>query len=129
MKCWNCNRKLPTGAKVCSFCEAPVEEEPPAEAIEAVRELLNQMPPDLMTELQRAVAESETAEEFADRIFVGDCPKCGSDDTGNCENDPEINDLLVGRCYECGQLFCTECGKLLEPKAATCECLDEELEP
>ena len=54
------------------------------------------------------------------------CPKCGSHDTGNCGNDPEINDLMVGRCYDCGQLFCTECGRLLEPQSASCDCWDDD---
>ena len=129
MRCWNCNRELPQGAKVCSSCEAAIESDPTPEELEAVRAALEQLPPEVMSELRQAVSESATAEEFADRILVGDCPKCGSADTGNCENDPEINELLVGRCYDCGQLFCTECGRLLEPQAATCDCWDEDDEP
>ena len=78
-------------------------EEPTAEEIEAARALLEQLPPELAAELQQAVFDSATAEEFVDRIFVGDCPKCQSSHTGNCENDPEIAELLVGRCYDCGQ--------------------------
>ena len=58
--------------------------------------------------------------------FVGACPKCEGTNTGDCENDPEIDELLVGRCYDCGQLWCTECLRLLEPQAAYCECWDEE---
>jgi methionyl-tRNA synthetase len=57
-----------------------------------------------LDELRAAFETSGTADEFADRILVGDCPKCGSQDTGNCEADPEIENLLVGRCYQCGQL-------------------------
>jgi len=126
MRCWNCNREIPQGAKVCSSCEAPVEPPPTPEELDAVRAVLEQLPPGIMSDLRQAVSESETADEFVNRIFVGDCPKCGSTDTGNCENDPEINDLLVGRCYVCGQLFCTECLRLLEPQAAKCDCCEED---
>src|SRR5437867_5953259 len=122
MRCWNCNRELPQAAKVCSYCEAPAEQAPTPEEEEAVRAVLDQMPPEVVSELHEAISDSATAEEFANRILVGDCPKCGSQDTGNCENDPEINELLVGRCYECGQLFCTECRRLLQAQAASCDC-------
>jgi hypothetical protein len=81
----------------------------------------------VVSELRQAISESATAEEFANRILVGNCPKCGCPDTGNCENDPEINELLVGRCYACGQLFCSECGRLLELQAPYCDCWDEDL--
>ena len=104
MRCWNCDKKIPDNATVCGFCEAAVEGEPTEEEKDVVRDLLKQMPPEAMNELRAAFEGSETAEEFADRIFVGDCPKCGSEETGNCEGDPEIGELLVGRCYECGQL-------------------------
>ena len=87
---------------------------------------LGQIPPEALEELRAAFEGSETAEEFADRIFVGDCPKCGSEETGNCEADPEIEDLLVGRRYRCGQLWCTECGQLLERDSPSCECWAEE---
>ena len=126
MLCWNCGKKIPDMAKVCKFCEAAVKDKPTAEEEAAVRDLLEQMPPEALEELRSAFESSDTAEGFADRIFVGDCPKCGSEDTGNCEADPEINDFLVGRCYQCGQLWCTECGRLLEPDSPSCDCLDDE---
>src|SRR5438477_10836707 len=113
MRCWNCNREIPTAAKICVHCEAPVEPEPSAEELMAARQLLEQLPPEVAAELQQALLDCPTAEEFANRIFVGNCPACDSSKTGNCENDPEINELLVGRCYDCGQLWCNECGKLL----------------
>lgn len=126
MRCWNCGKKIPDKAKVCGFCEAATEDKPTAEEEAAVRDLLEQMPPEALEELRSAFENSDTAEGFADRIFVGDCPKCGSEDTGNCEADPEINDFLVGRCYHCGQLWCTECGRLLEPDSPSCDCWEEE---
>jgi len=125
MKCWNCGKKIPNHAKVCRFCEASTKAKPTAEEGGVVREILDQMPPEALDELRAALTGSKTAEDFADRIFVGDCPKCGSEETGNCEADPEIDDLLVGRCYQCGQLWCTECGRLLERDSPSCDCLDD----
>lgn len=107
-------------------CEAPVDEAPTQEEIDACRGIVEAMPPDLIEQFRQLIDQSKTAEEFTDRIMVGDCPKCGSSETGNCEKDPEIDDLLVGRCYECGQLFCTECLALLDAKKPHCDCLDDD---
>jgi hypothetical protein len=126
MRCWNCGKKVPETAKVCGFCEAAVEAEPTESEKDLVRGILGQMPPEALDELGAAFEGCETAEDFADRIFVGDCPKCGSEDTGNCEADPEFEELLVGRCYQCGQLWCTECRRLLEQDSPSCECWEEE---
>lgn len=126
MKCWNCGKRIPDDAKICRFCEMAVADEPTEEEKVVVRGVLDQMPPEALDELRAALERSDTAEEFADRILVGDCPKCGSDDTGNCEADPEIGDLLVGRCFQCGQLWCTECGQLLKHDSPSCKCWDEE---
>ena len=128
MRCWNCGKTIPDKAKACRFCEAAVQPEPTDEEQAVAREMLDQMDPEAMQELQAALGESETAEEFVNRIFVGDCPKCGSTETGDCENDPEIGELLVGRCYQCGQLWCTECLQLLKPDAPHCECWDEDVD-
>jgi hypothetical protein len=128
MRCWNCRRAIPETAKICVHCEARVGEEPTAEELEAARSLLEQLPPEVAAELQRTALDSATANEFVDRIFVGDCPRCQSSDTGSCEEDPEIGELLVGRCYACGQLWCTECLKLLSPKRPVCACWDEDPE-
>jgi transcription elongation factor Elf1 len=84
------------------------------------------MPPEALDELRTAFSNSETAEDFVDRIFVGDCPKCGSEETGNCDADPEIEELLVGRCYRCGQLWYTECGGLLERDSPSCACWEQD---
>ena len=126
MICWNCNREMPDSAKVCLACESPGMDAPTAAEIDAVRELFQNMPPEALADLRRAFSESDTAEGFADRIFVGDCPKCGSKQTGNCEHDPEIEELLVGRCYNCSHLWCTECEKPLAVGATECPCWEEE---
>jgi hypothetical protein len=126
MRCWNCRKKIPDSAKVCKYCEAAVEDGPTKEEMEAVGDLLAGMPPDVLDELREAMEDCDTAEDFADQIFVGDCPKCGSRKTGNCEADPEIDCILAGRCYECGHLWCTECGRVLTSEAPECPCWDED---
>lgn len=126
MRCWNCGHKVTKKARVCGHCEADLSEAPSAEEAAAVMELLEQMPPDVFADLTAAMSESSSAEEFANRIMVGPCPNCGSEQTGDCEADPEINELLVGRCYECGHLFCTECGNGLTRKNPHCDCWDED---
>jgi hypothetical protein len=125
MRCWNCGHKVSKKARVCGHCEADLTETPSAEEEAAVMELLAQMPPDVLAELGKAMSESASAEEFANRIMVGSCPRCGSDQTSDCDADPEINELLIGRCYECGQLWCTECGKALTRNSLYCDCWDE----
>ena len=129
MRCWNCGKKIPDTAKVCRFCEAAVEDEPMESEKDLVRDLLGTMPPEALDELRTAFGKSETAEEFVNSIFVGGCPKCGSEDTGDCDADPEIEELLVGRCYDCGQLWCTECRRLLDCKAPSCECWENDFQP
>ena len=126
MRCPNCGHKVPKKARVCGHCEADLTEAPTAEEEAAVMELLQQMPPDVLAELGKAMSESSSAEEFANRIMVGPCPSCGSEHTGDCDADPEINELLVGRCYECGQLWCTECGNALTRERLYCDCWNED---
>jgi len=127
MRCLNCGKKIPDKAKICRFCEVPVSEGPTKEEEQAVREVLNQMPPEALDELRAAFESSGTAEEFANLIMVGPCPKCDSRNTSDCDNDPEIDNILVGRCYDCGQLWCTECEQLLDRKAPSCECWEEDV--
>ena len=126
MRCWNCGRSVSEEARVCAHCEVDLAEAPTAEEEAAVRELLEEMPPELLAELGAAIGESESALEFANRIMVGACPSCGSEQTGDFDADPEINELLVGRCYECGHLWCTECGNALTRQSLHCKCWDED---
>jgi hypothetical protein len=126
MKCLNCHKTIPDTAKICQFCEAPIEEGPTEEEQQAILEILEQMPPEALDELRTAFAGSATAEDFANLLMTGACPKCGSLETGDCDADPEIGEILVGRCFQCGQLWCTECGQLLDRKAPSCECWAED---
>jgi hypothetical protein len=125
MRCWNCGHAVSKKARRCGSCEADLTEAPSPDEEAAVMDLMATLPPDILAEMGELMRGSDSAEEFANRIMVGSCPSCGSDQTGDCDADPEINELLVGRCYECGQLWCTECGNALTKKDFHCHCLDE----
>ena len=56
----------------------------------------------------------EDAERFVNNLMVGDCPSCGSPDTRDCAEDPNIDDACIGRCLSCGAFWCAECGVLLK---------------
>lgn len=113
MICWSCRREMPDTAEFCPHCEAKVEEDPTADEEAAVQQVLKSMSPGMIDELRDAFEQCTSGEEFVNRIMVGDCPKCGSSNTGDCESDPEIEDACVGRCSECGQLWCVYCSELL----------------
>ena len=126
MRCWSCGKKIPDDANRCRFCEAKVDEEPTKEEIEAVKEMLTEMSPDMMAELRDAFEKSTTGEEFVNRIMVGDCPTCGSSNTKDCESDPDIEDPCVGKCIDCGQYWCLECDRTLDASHPSCEkCIAE----
>jgi hypothetical protein len=124
MKCWSCGKTLPKAAKVCRYCEAPVHETPTEEEKQIVRELLGNMDPDVQQEFMAAMREAKSGEDFANLVMVGKCPQCGSAKTGDCENDPDLEDPFVGRCFACGHLWCLECGRKLGPKDAHCTCYE-----
>ena len=83
---------------------------------------LASLEPELIGELRDTFEKSATGEEFVKRIMVGDCPKCGSSKTADCENDPDIDDPCVARCFECGQLWCPDCGEFFNDNFADHEC-------
>ena len=113
MICWSCQKEIPAFAEFCPYCEAEVKEEPSAAERDAVQSLLATMSPEMLNELSDAVEKSATCEEFVNRVMIGDCPKCGSSNTDDCESDPDVADICLGRCLECGQLWCPDCGELL----------------
>jgi hypothetical protein len=118
MLCWSCKKKVPDSAEFCPHCEAAMQEEPSAEDKAAVEELLSNMGPELLDELREAFEKSATGEEFVNRIMIGDCPKCGSSATSDCEDDPDLKDPCVARCFDCGQLWCPDCGEFFKGKEA-----------
>ena len=73
------------------------------------------LPKDIQETLKKAVDESSavTEEQFIAEIMIGECPKCGSKNTKDCEEIEGIEDLTVGLCMNCGFLWCSECGRPL----------------
>jgi len=120
MKCWNCLEEMPDSAKVCPHCEAAVEEPPDPEMEQVAADVLQNLDPAAMAELRQALESSSTAEEFANRLMIGNCPRCGSTDTGDCGEDPEIENPSIGRCYACGCTWCADCGEVLDGKPHDC---------
>jgi hypothetical protein len=122
MICWSCRKEISDTAKRCPHCEAEVVEGPTEEWKAAALDALASMEPEVLSELRDAFEQSATGEEFLNRIMVGDCPKCGSSKTADCENDPDIEDPCVGRCLECGQLWCLDCGEFFTDNFADHDC-------
>ena len=87
-------------------------------------QMVEQMGPDFMQEFENVVAQSTDGEVFVNRIMVGPCPGCDSDKTSDCEDDPEIEDPCIGRCVDCGQIWCCDCEELFETakQAAAHDC-------
>ena len=128
MRCWNCGEKVPDSAKTCPACEADMSQTPTPEQEQAVREMLEQMDPEMRQQFMELARSSKTADEFANAIFVGACPTCGSENTQDCDNDPEIENPLVGRCLDCGTYWCTWCDSLLDKNKLECPCWEEEID-
>ena len=117
MICWSCQEEAPDDAEFCPHCEAEMRAGPAAEEEAAAAGVLAAMSPELIGELRDAFEKSATGEEFVNRVMVGDCPACGGAKTGDCENDPVIEDPCVGRCFDCGQLWRLDCGELFKVKS------------
>ncbi len=129
MLCWSCGKELPQGATRCSYCEADMISLPSEKEMHAARDILQHMDPNTISELQELFAASKNGEEFVNKIMVGDCPACGSSSTGNCEHDPDVEDLTIGRCFDCGVLWCTICGTeydLEDGECVVCQMGEEE---
>jgi len=116
MLCWSCQKQIPDAAEFCPHCEAQVEDEPTADEKAAVQQILSSMNPEMLCELRNVIERSATGDEFVNQIMIGDCPKCGSSQTGDCDKDPEIEDPTVARCFACGQMWCPDCGELFSGK-------------
>ena len=129
MKCQKCGTKLKKAVLTCHRCGHLNEQEPTPDSRRAVDEALAGLPEDAVGALREAfdegVAKGLTAEEFSNMVMVGSCPKCGSTDTGDCDDDPEINNILVATCYKCGHYWCPDCGRPLVPSAPACSCMDD----
>ena len=114
MNCWSCQKEIPDKAEFCPHCEAKVMAEPSAEEIAAAASALEAMSPELLSELRNTLDKSTSGEDFVNRIMVSDCPRCGRSNTRDCEDDPDIDDPCVGRCFDCGQLWCLDCSEFFK---------------
>lgn len=78
---------------------------------------LTQLPVEIQQAIGQLVREGRTADEFVSALMVGPCPNCGSeytrdgDDAGIPTRD--TGDPTVGVCFNCGYLWCLECGNAL----------------
>jgi hypothetical protein len=124
VKCWSCAKEIPDAAKFCPHCEAPAEDEITQEDVDLVMGLLNEMDPDARNQIVELVQRSESGEAFVNQIMVGNCPRCGSARTDDCENDIDIDDPCIGRCADCGQYWCCDCDQLFDDQiqASSHEC-------
>ena len=100
MKCWNCGYEVQPNTQVCRRCEADQrehKESDPTVLNETISVVENQNPG--LLESLRSVAERHgTAEDFVNAIFLGPCPECESEKVGDCEHDPDYENLnLVSR--------------------------------
>ena len=111
MICGSCQKEIPEAAERCPHCEAPAEPEPTAEEAAAMMKLLAEQSPEVIAGLRAAFEESSDDEDFVNRVMIGDCPKCGSSKVGDCEQDPDIDNICIARCSACGQIWCPDCGE------------------
>jgi hypothetical protein len=119
MECFNCGKTIPDGAKRCQYCESDLNTqiEMTPEVVEAASDALEQVMPGGMDHLREMAQKYDTAEEFANAIFVGACPSCESADVGTFEEVKGVEDPTVARCFACDHIWCTECiGPLDDPK-------------
>ncbi len=130
MRCWSCGKEIADDAQRCSHCEAMVDASPDFEEMEMAREFIDNLDPEMRKRLYEVFEDSSTGEEFVDRIMVGNCPQCDSAKTGNCEHDPDIEDVSIGRCFDCGYLWCTICDSPYTPgvACAVCQELEDEFD-
>jgi len=122
MQCYNCKKTIPDGAKCCLHCEADQSNAPDLsqEEMEAAVALLEQAMPGTLDELRSMANQCSTAEEFANALFVGDCPSCKSNEVGTFEEVVGVENPTVARCFSCSHIWCTECYQPLKDPKTDC---------
>ncbi len=103
-------------------------ESAPKEVQEFIQEMRDRVSNILQTEtpteiengIRKAFENSDSIEEFHRLTMVGDCPKCGSSKTRDCEDSP-LGDSCVGICLDCAVLWCLECGQVFEEGIRCCD--------
>jgi len=126
MNCWNCGYVVEENTKVCRRCEADQtgHEGVDPEALKDTASQLESIAPGAIEALRELAGQHGTAEDFANAILVGNCPECGSYKVGDCDDDPDYHNTFLGRCFACGNVWCTECGYKL--KKGEKKCPDQE---
>lgn len=121
MLCLNCGKKVASTATSCKFCKMKFEAQPQLDHDELVQ-LLNDagVDADLQEEMRQLAQDAGSADEFANSIFLGDCPKCGSKKVENCDEVKGIENVTVGHCLDCGLFWCSECGYHLKKGEKEC---------
>jgi hypothetical protein len=59
---------------------------------------------------------------FLNALIVGKCPKCGSENTCDCEDVESIENWTVAYCLDCKTYWCSECGYIFENSERKKEC-------
>ncbi len=81
---------------------------------EKLRDLLASLPQDVIDYVKMVAERSQSQEDFLRLIFVGDCPRCNSSNSVQCDNVTGIENPTLGLCVDCGFVWCLECGGQLE---------------
>ena len=106
------------------------EDEATLEQQAMMLQMLQTMDPAMASELMNLAQQCDSADEFANMIMVGTCPKCESENTTDCEDDPGLENACFGRCKDCGQLWCCDCGdsfsSSVEASTHDCPCWEED---
>ena len=125
--CWNCGYNMNPGEKTCRRCEANQEEHPEIDpnALAEAMKVAEASAPGLLGELRHLAMAHDTAEGFVNALMVGECPKCGGQNVGDCELDPDYGSAFLGRCFTCGAVWCTECRRTLGKGEKHCPDRDE----
>lgn len=69
-----------------------------------------------------SISELLERDRFVRAFTVGACPVCGGHNTYDCENNPLLEDDLVGHCLDCETYWCLECGHIFESVEKEMEC-------
>lgn len=73
---------------------------------ETMWELLS---PEIQSALQKAVEDKRGKPRTERSRLIRSCPRCGRNDTTDCDRAKGIEDVTIGLCISCGYLWCLEC--------------------
>ena len=127
MNCWNCGYPIETGSKVCRRCESDQteHEDIDPEALQDAAANLESIAPGTLESLRELASKHDTTEDLVNAVFVGECPQCNSTKVGDCDDDPDYSNPFLGRCFNCGNVWCTECGYTLKKDEKQCPAEEE----